>query len=148
MEFFRVSMEAQTHESFDRVESPSSSDRSFGFIFAFVFAFLGAAPLLRGKPARIWCLALGVIFLLLALTAPAILGPLNRVWMRVGMLISKVTNPVIASIMFFLVFTPAALFIRLLGKDLLRLKFDSAAKTYWIRRHPAGPSPESMRNQF
>jgi hypothetical protein len=149
MEFFRVSMEAQTHENFSRAELPkSSSDRSFGFIFAVVFAFLGAVPLLRGKPARLWSLSVSAIFLLLALTVPTILGPLNRLWMRVGLLISKVTNPIIASLMFFLVFTPVALFLRLLGKDLLRLKFDSGANTYWIIRRPPGPSPETMRNQF
>ena len=149
MEFFRVSMEAQTHENFSRAEpAKSSSDRSFGFIFAVVFAFLGAVPLLRGKPARLWSLSVSAIFLLLALTVPTILGPLNRLWMRVGLLISKVTNPIIASLMFFLVFTPVALFLRLLGKDLLRLKFDSGANTYWIIRRPPGPSPETMRNQF
>lgn len=148
MEFFRVSMEAHTHESFIRAEPVSPSDRSFGLIFAAVFAFLGAIPLLRGKPARLWCLGVSAIFLLLALTVPTILAPLNRLWMRVGLLISKITNPIIASLMFFVVFTPVALLLRLLGKDLLRLKFDADAKTYWIIRRPLGPSPETMRNQF
>ena len=146
---FRAAMHAQTHENFSRAEpAKSSSDRSFGFIFALVFALLGAVPALRGKPPRLWSLSVSAIFLLLALTVPTILGPLNRLWMRVGLLISKVTNPIIASLMFFLVFTPVALFLRLLGKDLLRLKFDSGANTYWIIRRPPGPSPETMRNQF
>ena len=143
-------MEAQTHENFSRAEPAheSSSDRSFGFIFTAAFALLGTIPLLRGKPARPWCLGISAVFFLLALTVPAILRPLNRLWMRVGLLIRKVTNPIIAGLMFFLVFTPLALFFRLLGKDLLRLKFDASAKTYWIIRHPPGPSPETMRNQF
>jgi hypothetical protein len=141
-------MEAHIHENFSRPETGSSSDRSFGFIFAAVFALLGAVPVLRGKPARLWCLGVSAIFLLLALIAPMFLGPLNRLWTRVGMLISKITNPIIASLMFFLVFTPAALFFRLIGKDPLRLKFDAGAKSYWIIRHPPGPSPETMRNQF
>jgi hypothetical protein len=141
-------MEAQTHESFNPAEPAPSSDRSFGFIFAAVFALLGAVPLLRAKPARIWSLCVSAVFLLLALTVPTILSPLNRLWMRVGLLISKITNPIIASLMFFVVFTPVALFLRLLGKDPLRLRFDASAKTYWIIRHPPGPSPDTMRNQF
>jgi hypothetical protein len=50
--------------------------------------------------------------------------------------------------MFYVIFTPAGLLLRLFGKDLLRLKYDRSAPSYWIRRDPAGLIPESMRNQF
>jgi predicted membrane metal-binding protein len=145
-----VSMSAQTHEDFSRGESAGggSTDRSFGLVFTAAFAFFGLIPLLRGKPLRPWCLAVSAVFLLLALAVPLALHPLNRLWMRVGLLISKITNPIITGLMFFLVFTPAALLFRLLGKDLLRLKFDPGATSYWIIRQPPGPAPETMRNQF
>ena len=142
-------MSPQTHENFSSGGSaPPSSDRSFGFVFAAAFAFFGLIPLLRGKPLRLWCLVLSAGFLLLALAIPVILHPLNRVWVRFGVLLGKVTNPLITGLMFFIVFTPAALILRLLGKDSLRLKFDSGAATYWIPRNPPGPLPETMRNQF
>jgi hypothetical protein len=38
--------------------------------------------------------------------------------------------------------------MRLLGKDLLRQRFDRSAKTYWIARTPPGPDAESLKNQF
>jgi hypothetical protein len=50
--------------------------------------------------------------------------------------------------MFFLVFTPFALILRMAGKDLLRLRRDPAAASYWIERDPPGPPPESMVEQF
>jgi hypothetical protein len=144
-----VSMSAQTHEDFSRGESAGgSTDRSFGLVFAAALAFFGLIPLLRGRPPRLWWLAAGVVFLLSALTVPAVLHPLNRLWMRVSLLISKVTNPIITGLMFFLVFTPAALILRLLGKDPLRIKLDPGATSYWIIRRPPGPAPETMRNQF
>jgi hypothetical protein len=38
--------------------------------------------------------------------------------------------------------------MRIAGKDPLRLRFDRQAKSYWIERHPPGPDPDSMKNQF
>ena len=142
-------MSNQTHENFSSPASaPPSSDRTFGFVFAGAFALFGLLPLLRGKPVRLWCLAISAGFVLTALAVPVILHPLNRVWVRFGVLIGKITNPLITGLMFFVVFTPVALILRLLGKDPLRLKFDRAAATYWIPRNPRGPLPETMRNQF
>jgi hypothetical protein len=142
-------MSNQTHENFSsRAPAPPSSDRTFGFVFAAAFALFGLLPLLRGKPVRLWCLALSAGFVLTALAVPVILHPLNRVWVRFGVLLGKITNPLITGLMFFVVFTPVALILRLLGKDPLRLKFDRVAATYWIPRNPPGPLPETMRNQF
>jgi hypothetical protein len=142
-------MQSNTHENFDRESvAEGSSDRSFGFVFAAFFALVGLWPLVHKRPMRLWALYAGVAFLLVALAIPSILRPLNLVWTRFGRLLSKVTNPIITGIMFYVIFTPAAVVLRLLGKDLLRLKSDKGAATYWISRDPAGLVPDSMRNQF
>ena len=77
-----------------------------------------------------------------------VLRPLNRLWFLLGMALHKVVNPLVMGFLFYLTVTPMALFMRLAGKDPLRLKFDRQAKSYWIKRQPAGPAPESMRRQF
>jgi hypothetical protein len=142
-------MQSATHENFSRQEhAKASSDRSFGFVFAIAFAFFALSPLLRGKPVRIWCLVVSGIFLLIALVIPAILHPLNLLWTRLGQLISKVTNPIVTGLMFYLLFTPVAFMLRMFGNDLLRLKYAPQDTTYWIPRVPPGPAPESVRNQF
>jgi hypothetical protein len=51
-------------------------------------------------------------------------------------------------ILFFLVITPAAILLRLFGKDPLRLHYDKSAASYWIPRDPPGPAPDTMANQF
>jgi hypothetical protein len=68
--------------------------------------------------------------------------------MRLALLLSKITNPVIMALLFVMVFAPFGILMRLLGKDLLRLKPDPAANSYWVVRTPPGPQPESMSNQF
>ena len=51
-------------------------------------------------------------------------------------------------LMFYVVFTPLAIVLHLMGKDLLRLKSEPVADSFWITRSPPGPAPETMRNQF
>ena len=137
------------HESYERSEDVhGSSDRSFGIVFAVVFCVIGLLPLAFGGGARLWSLGVGVAFLLVAVVAPAVLAPLNRLWLRFGLLLHRIVSPLVLGIMFFVVITPMALVMRALGKDLLRLRFDRAAASYWIDRTPPGPPPESMKDQF
>ena len=76
------------------------------------------------------------------------LGPLNRLWLKFGLLLYKVMNPLILGLLFFVTIMPIGLVMRAFGKDFLRLKLDRNAKSYWIDRSPPGPPPQSMKNQF
>lgn len=137
------------HEFHDRHEAPEgSSDRGFGYVFAGFFALLAAWSLWRGGQAWMWLGALSTGFLLVALLRPALLAPLNKLWMRFGLLLARIVNPVVLGLLFFVVFTPIGLLARLLGKDFLRLKRDPRAASYWIVREPPGPEPQSMKDQF
>ncbi len=138
-----------THESFVRDEAvKGSSDRAFGLTFAVVFGVLAGISLWRGGPTWPYTLTAAGVFALLAAVVPGILAPLNRIWLRFGLLLHKITSPLILGLLFFLVVTPTGLVMRLLGKDLLALKADREAPSYWIDRRPPGPAPESMPHQF
>jgi hypothetical protein len=137
------------HESYERRDDVrGSSDRSFGIVFAVVFALIGLLPLAFGGTARPWALAIGGGFLLAALAVPRVLSPLNRLWLRFGLLLHRIVSPLVLGIMFFVVITPMGLLMRALGKDLLRLKLDKSLGSYWIERQPPGPPPESLTDQF
>ncbi|HKU96698.1 MAG TPA: SxtJ family membrane protein [Vineibacter sp.] len=139
----------QTHENFTRDEHlPGGSDRSFGLVFAGFFAIVAAWSWWRSGTWWPYAIGLAVLFGVVALLAPRVLGPLNRLWMRFGLLMSKVMNPIILGIMFYGVMLPIGLLLRWKGKDLLRLKLDPAAASYWIEREPPGPPPDTMRNQY
>jgi hypothetical protein len=137
------------HETFHRQEEvKGSSDRSFGFVFA-AFCFLVTfLPLLKGHPARWWAAPFGALFLTAALLRPSVLHPLNRLWLHLGLLLQKVVSPIVLAVLFYGVFTPMAFAYRIFGKDLLRLRLDRNAQSYWISRTPPGPPAESMDHQF
>lgn len=144
-----MSKQSGLHEDLSRqAEIKRGSERAFGVVFAAVFAFVAALPMLKGDPLRWQSAGLALAFLLLAFLAPRTLKPLNLLWLRFGMLLHKVINPLIMALLFFLTVTPIALIMRLTGKDPLRLKFDPLAKSYWIERNPPGPETLSMRRQF
>ncbi|NKB20000.1 MAG: hypothetical protein GKS01_05580 [Alphaproteobacteria bacterium] len=148
-----MSDSGNTHESFVRDEPvQGSSDRAFGIVFTVVFSLIGLwlwlSPMARDPNAHWYALAIAAAFLLAALIVPRTLAPLNRAWMRFGLLLHKVVNPVIMGLVFFIAVTPTALIMRALGKDPLRRQLDKDAKTYWIDRAPPGPDPDSMPHQF
>ena len=137
------------HEKFNRTGNvKAGSERAFGAVFAAVFLLVALWPLFAGAGPRLWALALAVLFLAAAVLAPGALAPLNRLWFLFGKLLHRIVSPLVMALLFFLTVTPIALMMRLAGKDPLRLKFDRAAKSYWIERTPPGPDPKSMRNQF
>jgi hypothetical protein len=136
------------HEDFTpRIHPAGPSDRNFGLVFAAAFLVFGLWPLRHSRPMRLWCLLVSGAFLLITMVRPALLHTLNRIWTRCGMLMGKVVNPVVIGLLFYCVFTPIAIVLRWLGKDLLNLARNSAAPTYWSPRVESG-SESSMTNQF
>jgi len=137
------------HEDLSRDQRvEASSDRSFGLVFAGVFLIVACWPLLhRGSP-RWWAFVVAALFAILALWKPALLAVPNRLWTKLGLLLSKVVSPIAMGVLFYCVITPIGALMRLTGKDPLRLRRDAAANSYWIPRKPPGPPPDSMTNQF
>ena len=140
---------ASFHEDFGRAERlEGPTDRRFGLWFAAFGALVGIVRLWRGSPGAWYWLAAGGVFLLLALAFPAALRPLNRIWLRLGLLLFKVVSPVVMAILYVTTIVPIGLIMRLSGRDLLRLRRQPAAASYWIPREPPGPRPEDMKHQF
>ena len=121
-----------------------SSNRSFGIVFFIVFLLIALYPLTYSQDIRTWSVIISIIFLVLGLFNSKILTPLNKLWFKFGIFLGKIISPIIMGIIFFLVVTPIGLLMRLLGKDLINLKYNNN-KTYWIEKK--GPKSK-MKNQF
>ena len=121
-----------------------SSNRSFGIVFFVVFLLIALYPLLNGQEIRLWALIISAVFLILGLLKSKLLTPLNKLWFRFGIFLGKIISPIIMGFIFFLVVTPIGLIMRLLGKDVLNLKYNKE-KSYWIEKD--GPKSK-MKNQF
>ena len=120
------------------------SNRGFGIVFFVVFLLIALYPLLKGSDLRIWSLIISFIFLALGLTKSNLLTPLNKLWFKFGLFLGKIISPLIMGLIFFAVVTPIGVLMRMLGKDLLNLKYNKK-KSYWIEK--TGPKSK-MKNQF
>ena len=120
------------------------SNKSFGIVFCIFFIIVGLYPLINADSIRVWSIILSIIFLILGLLNSRFLTPLNILWFKFGIFLGKFVSPVVMGLVFFLVVTPTGIIMRLLKKDLLKLKKNNL-KTYWINRPD---SKSDMKNQF
>ena len=120
------------------------SNRSFGIVFFIFFLIIGTYPIFFQGELRIWSLIVSIIFLLLGIINSRFLTPLNLLWFKFGMLLGRIVSPIVMGLVFFLVVTPTGIIMRILNKDLLRLKKKNT-KTYWIERSSI---KSDMKNQF
>lgn len=113
------------------------SDRKFGLIFAVVFAMIAAVGWLAFDARLYWAIVLSATFLALALLAPWLLLPLNRLWGVIAARLSRLLNFVLLAAFFYLFILPMGLILRLAGRDPLPRTADRKAKTYWapVNRH-------------
>lgn len=119
-----------------------------GILFTAVFALIAIWPMFFGQPPRYWSATICLATLLITILKPQWLTPFNRAWMKLGEMMSKVVNPIVLGVLFFLVITPIALIMRATGRDTLNRKIDPSASTYWIERCTDQAPPQSMTQQF
>jgi hypothetical protein len=149
-------MKPTFHEDFSRKdEIKGSSDRAFGLtvggILLAIAAVRSGLQLWDGEgPGWVEGVLAGVgsLLLVFGLVAPARLASLNRAWTRLGLLLFKVVNPLVLGLIYLTTIVPIGLLMRWLGRDLLSLKLDRQARSYWVVREPPGPAPETMIRQF
>ena len=122
-----------------------SSNRNFGLVFFFVFLIVSLWPLLNEGSIRIWSIIIAIIFLILGLVNSKLLTPLNILWFKFGMFLGSIIAPIVMGIVFFLVITPTGFIMKIVGKDLLNIKYDREKKSYWINR---STTKTTMKQQF
>ena len=121
--------------------------RSFGFIVGGGFGLIALWPtVFRHEQPRLVILVLAGLLLLLASLFPRSLRPAYRVWMALGHVLGWVNTRIILSVMFYILFMPVGLVMRLLGKDPMLRKFERNIDTYRVIRQPRPSS--HMKHQF
>ncbi len=138
-------MSKDFHETYSEQEAELPPERSTGFVFAGVFAIIGAFYWDNLTVLAV-CAGLSLSFLIISFVAAFLLGPLNRVWFRFSLLVNKVMNPVILGLMFAVAIIPVGLIMRLMRDPLRSKRIEGAS--YWIERKPNEPESHSMTNQF
>ena len=121
------------------------SNKSFGIVFFIVFLIIGLYPILNESNIKVWSIIVSILFLILGILNSNILTPLNKTWIKFGILLGYVISPIILSIIFFIIVLPTGIIMRLLKNNFLGIKFDKKIESYWIKKEK---ELSSMKNQF
>ena len=127
------------------IEIERGSEKSFGIVFAIIFALVSAYAFWKSGEVLWWTAAIAAILLLITFIKPSILRIPNLLWFKFGMLLGAIIAPIVMALVYVTTVVPIGLFVRLSGKDLLHLELDSDMESYWIKR---SEPPHPMNNQF
>ena len=122
----------------------NDSNKSFGILFFIVFLIIAIWPVFTSESVRVWAIILSLIFLVLGIINSKLLTPFKKIWIKLGEILGKFIAPIVMGFIYFLIITPIGLFMRLIRKDLLSIKFHKE-KSYWIKR---SKNINTMKRQF
>ncbi len=129
---------------FSELELPSN--KKFGFSFVFIFGSIALYIYMIGSTAWIYLFLTSLAFLFISIINAEIFLPLNKFWMNLGLILGIVISPIILGIIFFFIFTPTAILMRLIGRDELKIKINQKSSHWIIRDNPNQSEP--FKNQF
>ena len=122
-------------------------NRNFGFFFTLIFLIIGGYFWYKSEILLGYCSGtIATLLFIITLINADILLPLNKLWMRFGLLIGMIISPLVIGLIFFGLITPIAYLLRFRGRDELRLKRQEQS-THWINRSTSLEA-ETFRLQF
>lgn len=118
--------------------------RKFGIVVGLVFLIIALWPLLKGGTYRLWALVPGLVLFVPGLFSPLLLRQPYKLWMVLAHILGWINTRIILGVVFFIVMTPIALVLKLLGKDFLHRRIEGQKASY---RETPGPE-SSLEQQF
>lgn len=131
------------------MKKPSINNKKFGLQMSGALTVIALFGFSRDWPQVILYTLLIVAFLhfALAFLAPSLLGRINSLWMGLGFLLGKIVSPIVMTILYFVLFTPISLIMKIIGRDELLLK-DRTGSTFWKIRSNSKITAESFKYQY
>tara|TARA_B110000027_G_C15941840_1_gene221649 strand:+ start:53 stop:466 length:414 start_codon:yes stop_codon:yes gene_type:complete len=124
------------------------SNQKFGFFFTIIFLATGIYFYLENNFV-ITCVltSLSIFFFVITLLKADLLLPLNKFWMRIGLLLGMIISPIVLGLIFFGMFVPTNLIMRISGRDELHLRFKKR-HSHWILRKIQPAKLDKFKYQF
>jgi len=131
----------------DKLKLDKVTLKSFGLTMGVVFLALGGLFFFRQKHAiAVNSLIVSCMFFTVGLVLPILLKPIYIIWMRFAFILGWINTRVILIILFYLVFTPLGLLMRLFRIDLLERK--DKGTTYWKKKEKNGLNISNYERRF
>ena len=137
-----------SNKNMDHTSSNLPSNKKFGLFFGAIFLISGLYFFYGNEQTiAVLLIALSALFITVSLFKDDLLFPLNKLWMRLGILLGTIVSPIVLAILFFFMFTPIAIGMKIFKRDELMLK-PSNADSFWKLRDQDSLSAKSFNQQF
>ena len=125
-----------------------TSNRSFGLLFSVIFFIISLyLYVFINSFYFLFFLIISLIIFLISTFMPKILRPFNTMWYKFSVLLSKIVNPIVLGVIFFIIITPIGIMAKLFGRDILKLKKRNV-KSYWIDKEKLNYDKDSFKKQY
>ncbi len=135
-------------EEIEKIKSTKKDLKKFGYTVGSVLLLISILLKFSGKISFIYFGGFGALLIVFALLSPAILKPLNKLWMILAIILSWIMTRVILIILFYLALSPVSLLAKLFRKDFLNTGYKNDQSSYWIKRDDKKLSPSDYERQF
>ena len=120
------------------------TEKSFGCVFAVIFAFFAIWAFIKETDFFIYTL-ISIVFLILAYVKPHSLKVFNVLWFKFGIFLGGFVAPIVMMLVYVFTIIPLSLWLRIIRKDLLKIKIRPNDLSYWV---PRTTKMGSMKNLF
>ena len=135
-------------EEIKGIKNEKSDWQKFGIIIGLILLIIAGFLFSKENESFQIFLAFGLAFFSASITIPFILKPIYWLWMFLGTIFGWVMTRLILSILFYTVFTPIGLILKLFGKQFLDLRWDKSKESYWNKRDSKHFIKEQYEKQF
>lgn len=132
----------------DKLSLDKRALRNFGITMGVAFLVISLFILVRHKHNLMPGFIISSIFFAAAFVAPMVLKPVYVIWMKLALILSWINTGIILLIIFYLLFAPVGIVMRLLGIDLLDRKIERNKESYWKNKEKHEFIPVDYERQF
>lgn len=132
----------------DKLKFKKKELRKFAMILGFAFLVLFFITLLKHKVGFTPFIIISVFIFTLALFIPSFLKPIYFIWMRFAHILGWINTRLLLFIVFFLIFTPIGLIMKLLKIDPLQSRIQKSTSTYWFDKEIKPSAMTDYERQF
>src|SRR4030042_2060623 len=132
----------------EKLNLDRDSLRKFGITMGIAFLVITLLIFIKHRHAIFPALVISALFFILAMLTPLVLKPIYIIWMRFAFILGWINTRIILVLMFYLIFTPIGIFLRVFKKDLLDRKIEKNKESYWHKKEPVIFNPGIYERQF
>lgn len=132
----------------EKIKLDKSALKKYGIIMGVAFLLIAALLFLRHRHNPLLFVLLAALFFTAGLLYPRVLKPIYNIWMRMAFVLGWLNTRLILLVLFYIVFMPVGLFLKLFRIDPLDRKFEKEKPSYWKKREDEAYANGSYERQF